>query len=70
MFAVVFFDAFSFNISSDSDPFIFRLIWLRTSSWLRTHMSWNDGLSKNKEKRLRKCIDFMTRGSFCINRSL
>ena len=61
MFAVLFFDDFSFNISSDSDPFIFRLIWLRTSSWLRTHMYWDDGLSKTEEKRLRKWIDFMTR---------
>ena len=61
MFAVLFFDDFSFNISSDSDPFIFRLIWLSTSSWLRTHMYWDDGLSKTEEKRLRKWIDFMTR---------
>ena len=66
-----FFDDFSFNISSDSDPFIFRLTWLRTSSWLRTQMYWDDGLSKlTEEKRLRKCIDFMAHGSFCIDRSL
>ena len=66
-----FLDDFSFNISLDSDPFIFRLTCLRTSSWLITHMYWDDGLSKLTEgKRLRKCIDFMTPGSFCIDRSL
>ena len=67
-----FLDDFSFNISSVSDPFIFRLTWLRTSSWLRTQMYWDDGLSKlTEEKRLRKCIDFMTHGSFfSIDRSL
>ena len=27
-------------------------------------MYWDDGLSKTEEKRLRTCIDFMTRGSF------
>ena len=57
-------DDFSFNISSDSDQFIFRLTFLRTSSWLRTHMYWDDGVSKTEGKRLRKWIDFMTRGSF------
>ena len=66
-----FLDDFSFNISSDSDPFIFHLTWLRTSSWLRTHMYWDDGVSKTEEKRVRKCIDLiMTRGSVCIDRSL
>ena len=65
-----FLDDFSFNISSDSDPFIFRLTWLRTSSWVRTHMYWDDGVSKTEGQRLRKCIDFMTRASFCIDRSL
>ena len=71
IFAVLFLNDFSFNISLDSDPFIFRLTWLRTSSWLRTQMYWDDGLSKlTEEKRLRKCIDFMAHGSFCIDRSL
>ena len=60
----LFLDDFSFNISSDSDQFIFRLTFLRTSSWLRTDMYWEDGVSKTEGKRLRKWIDFMTRGSF------
>ena len=56
IFAVLFLDDFSFNISSYSDPFIFRLTWLRTSSWLTTHMYWDNGLSKTEERRLRKCM--------------
>ena len=54
IFAVLLLDDFSFNISSDSDPFIFRL----------NGMYWDDGLSKTEEKRLRTCMVFMTRGSF------
>ena len=51
-------DDFSFNISSDCDPFTFRLTWLRTSSWLRTHMYWDDGLSKLTEEKTAKMYRF------------
>ena len=38
-------------------------------SWERICIGMMAGV-KTEEKRLRKCIDFMTRGSFCIRRSL
>ena len=48
-------------------PLFFLVVY--TISWLRTHndMYWDDGLSKTEEKILPTCLDFVTRGSFCID---